>query len=280
MSDWPSGHPRRPVSAVFHTASYVTLAGADWLASADPYPESVHARWAARPDAPSTLPCGTVFDVINAPALFGRDLVDRLWTAGPGSGPVATHRGRILLFAEPGTARRLPALLGWEEWSGSVPPLLCHGAGDAVTVPPLFPHRPPQPERPRPDPSQPDPSQQVLLQPDLPQQDLPHPGPHPGPHPDPPHTGPGAPDPAASRWLVAPDVRHPWLPGPGTLLWACIRAARRSPVTRTAPPPATAPAPAPGTPDGAALTPVTSATTAPTPPESRPVKAAAPLTPR
>ncbi|WP_241267750.1 hypothetical protein [Streptomyces chrestomyceticus] len=198
MSDWPSEHPRRPAPAAFHTAAYVTLAGADWLASADPCPEAVHARWASCPEAPSTLPCGTVFDVINTPALFGRDLVDRLWTAGPGSGPVATHRGRILLFAEPGTARRLPALLGWEEWSGSVPPLLCHGPGDAVTVPPLFPQRPPQP--------------------------------------DPPHTPHSAQDLTASRWLVAPDVRHPWLPGPGALLWACIRAARRATGVATAVP--------------------------------------------
>ncbi|MEU4201156.1 hypothetical protein AB0B79_04985 [Streptomyces sp. NPDC039022] len=220
MSDWPSEHPRRPAPAAFHTAAYVTLAGADWLASADPCPENVHARWASCPEAPSTLPCGTVFDVINAPALFGRDLVDRLWTAGPGSGPVATHRGRILLFAEPGTARRLPALLDWEEWSGSVPPLLCHGPGDAVTVPPLFPQRPPQPDPPH----------------------TPHtsptshtsPTPHTThiPHTDPtPPSGHSAQDLTASRWLVAPDVRHPWLPGPGALLWACIRAARRATAT-------------------------------------------------
>ncbi|KAA6221699.1 hypothetical protein CP973_06710 [Streptomyces albofaciens JCM 4342] len=232
MSDWPFEHPRRPASATFHAASYVTLAGADWLASADPCPESVHARWAACPDAPSTLPCGTVFDVINAPALFGRDLVDRLWTAGPGSGPVATHRGRILLFAEPGTARRLPALLGWEEWSGSVPPLLCHGAGDAVTVPPLFPYRPQRPDPPY---DSPDTLSGALsgtptgtaapetghLGADHPETDDLAADP---PEADPPHPLP--PD-ATSRWLVAPDVRHPWLPGPGTLLWACIRAARR-----------------------------------------------------
>ncbi|MDT3400561.1 hypothetical protein RKE29_28795, partial [Streptomyces sp. B1866] len=31
---------------------------------------------------------------------------------------------------------------------------------------------------------------------------------------------------AASRWLVAPDVRHPWLPGPDALLWACVRTVR------------------------------------------------------
>lgn len=28
-----------------------------------------------------------------------------------------------------------------------------------------------------------------------------------------------------SRWLVAPDTRHPWLPGPEILLWATARAA-------------------------------------------------------
>ncbi|MFI7098525.1 bifunctional DNA primase/polymerase [Streptomyces sp. NPDC050161] len=168
-----------PVSPPFPTASYVTLAGADWLASASPHPHRLHTLWAQRPTAPSVLPCGTAFDVINAPALFGRRMVDRLWTDGPGSGPVATHHGRILLFAAPGTAHRLPALLGWEEWVRAVPPLLCHGSGDAVTIPPL----------------------------------------HPG--------GRGAdPVPPAARWLVAPDVRSPWLPGPDILLWACVRAAR------------------------------------------------------
>ncbi|GGR05995.1 bifunctional DNA primase/polymerase [Streptomyces netropsis] len=160
------------------TAAYVTLAGADWLASASPSPQSVHALWCDQPSAPVVLPCGTAFDVISAPALFGRRLLDRLWSAGPGSGPVAAQRGRLLLFAAPGTAQRLPALLAWEEWSRAVPPLLCHGKGDAVTAPALYP--------------------------------------------------PGEDEPTApvSRWLVAPEVRHPWLPGPEVLLWACVRAAR------------------------------------------------------
>ncbi|MFE7664758.1 bifunctional DNA primase/polymerase [Streptomyces celluloflavus] len=187
MSDWLPDTPR---TLAFPTASYVTLAGADWLASASPYPRSVHALWAARPAAPSVLPCGTAFDVINAPALFGRRMVDRLWSAGPGSGPVAAHRGRILLFAAPGTAQRLPALLAWEEWAAAVPPLLCHGTGDAVTVPPLYPR------------GTADGADQ------------------------------GAADaPAGSRWLVAPDVRIPWLPGPDILLWACVRAARAAAAT-------------------------------------------------
>ncbi|CAM5682393.1 hypothetical protein SALBM135S_04100 [Streptomyces alboniger] len=64
-------------------------------------------------------------------------MLDHLWEEGPGSGPVAVHRGRVLLFAAPGTAQRLPSLLGWEEWGPSVPSVLCHGTGDAVTVPPL-----------------------------------------------------------------------------------------------------------------------------------------------
>ncbi|PJN37577.1 hypothetical protein CG747_28215 [Streptomyces sp. CB02959] len=212
MSDWL---PETPRNLAFPTTAYVTLAGADWLASASPHPERMHRLWAEHPAAPSVLPCGGVFDVINAPALFGRRMADRLWSAGPGSGPVATHRGRILLFAAPGTAQRLPALLAWEEWGSAVPPLMCHGSGDAVTVPPL----------------------------------------HPGPGAagagtgGPGHAGAGAArgcgwaspeagcpddradpgDPAAptgSRWLVAPDVRAPWLPGPEILLWACVRAAR------------------------------------------------------
>jgi len=161
-----------------HTA-YVTPEGAAWLASASAFPRSVEALWSARPTAPSVLPCGTAFDVVNVPALFGRRLLEQLWAAGPGSGPVAVHRGRVLLLVAPGTAQRLPSLLAWEEWADRVPPLLCHGAGDAVTVPPLY--GPPDGARGRE---------------------------------------------AASRWVVAPDTRAPWLPGPDVLLWACVRAAR------------------------------------------------------
>ena len=126
--------------------SGVTSDGAAWLASAGTYPRSTLALWKERPDAPVVLPCGSAFDVVSAPAVFGRRMVDRLWEDGPGSGPVATYRGRMLLFAGPGTAQRLPSLMGWEEWgtnpgersrTESVPPLLCHGKGDAVTVPAL-----------------------------------------------------------------------------------------------------------------------------------------------
>ncbi|MEU3335140.1 bifunctional DNA primase/polymerase [Streptomyces sp. NPDC006668] len=154
----------------------VTPDGAAWLASAGTYPRSTLALWEERPHAPVVLACGSVFDVVNAPAVFGRRMVDRLWDEGPGSGPVAAFRGRMLLFAAPGTAQRLPSLLGWEEFgrTGAIPPLLCHGPGDAVTVPaPL-----------------------------------------------------GTAAPSTSRWLVAPDTRHPWLPGPEIVLWAAVRAAR------------------------------------------------------
>ncbi|MFF8472792.1 bifunctional DNA primase/polymerase [Streptomyces sp. NPDC015414] len=156
-----------------------TADGASWLASAVTYPRSTLALWRERPDAPLVLPCGTVFDVVSAPAVFGRRMLDRLWDEGAGSGPVAVFRGRMLLFTAPGTAQRLPSLLTWEEWgsnrTAAVPPLLCHGTGDAVTVPAL--------------------------------------------------TG-GDADSAGSRWLVAPDTRHPWLPGPEVVLWAAVRAAR------------------------------------------------------
>lgn len=117
--------------------SGVTADGAAWLASAGTYPRSTRALWEERPDAPVVLPCGTAFDVVGAPAIFGRRMLDRLWDEGPGSGPVAVFRGRMLLFAAPGTAQRLPSLLHWEEFgrTGAIPPLLCHGTGDAVTLP-------------------------------------------------------------------------------------------------------------------------------------------------
>ncbi|WP_245182564.1 hypothetical protein [Streptomyces montanisoli] len=131
-------------------AEQVTPEGAAWLASAATCPRSTLSLWRARPGLPGVLPCGSVFDVVNLPTVFARRVLDRMWAQGPGSGPVATHRGRVLLFAAPGTAQRLPALIGWEEWGGAdrtggVPPLLCHGAGDAVTVPALSPATGPGP---------------------------------------------------------------------------------------------------------------------------------------
>ncbi|MEW1635731.1 bifunctional DNA primase/polymerase [Streptomyces sp. NPDC093801] len=155
-------------------ATQVTPQGAAWLASASAHPGSTLAVWEGRPDAHAVLPCGTAFDVVNVPLVLGRRMLDLLWEQGPGSGPAAVHRGRMLLFASPGTAQRLPALLAWEEWgpAAPAPAPLCHGHGDAVTVPPLRP-------------------------------------------------GPGP-----SRWLVAPDARLPWLPGPDCLLWAFLHAAR------------------------------------------------------
>ncbi|MEO3839921.1 MULTISPECIES: bifunctional DNA primase/polymerase [unclassified Streptomyces] len=164
-------------------ASDVTPAGADWLASASPFPRSVHALWSQRPAAPAVLPCGGAFDVVSFPALPGRRVLELLWTQGAGSGPAAAVRDRTLLFAAPGTAARLPALLSWEEWRPGLPPALCHGPGDAVTLPPVYGRR----------------------------------------------EGAGA---GAARWLVAPEVRFPWLPGPKELLWGCVRAAVAAPEYR------------------------------------------------
>ncbi|GAA2256007.1 bifunctional DNA primase/polymerase [Streptomyces roseiscleroticus] len=180
----PAGIAASVHSAPDASVADVTAEGAAWLASAGTYPRSTLALWEEQPTAPVVLPCGTVFDIVNIPAIFGRRMLDRLWAEGPGTGPVATYRGRMLIFAAPGTAQRLPSLMKWEEWgspgrTGAIPPILCHGTGDAVTVPPLRSTAP---------------------------------------------TGPTGR--AASRWLVAPDTRQPWLPGPEVLLWAAVRAAR------------------------------------------------------
>ncbi|NGO14976.1 hypothetical protein G5C60_47155 [Streptomyces sp. HC44] len=178
---------RNPARTVPQGALTLTSGGAAWLASAAKHGTPTVRE--DRPSAPVILPCGSAFDVVNAPALFGRHMLDRLWGEGPGSGPVAAYRGRMLLFTTPGTAQRLPALLKWEEWgsdggagrSRAIPPLLCHGSGDAVTVPPAT---------------------------------------------VPPTSTASTPTPTTARWLVAPDTRRPWLPGPEVLLWAAVRAAR------------------------------------------------------
>lgn len=211
-------------------ASGVTADGAAWLASAGTYPRSTLTLWEERPTAPFVLPCGTAFDIVSTPAVFGRRMLDRLWDEGPGSGPVAVYRGRMMLFSAPGTAQRLPSLLEWEEWGSrggedsrgsggadgtcpgseggtghrgrvdAIPPLLCHGTGDAVTVPALR------------DPDGTAGARTAAAGTG---------------------TATGAvstvPGPAArleSRWLVAPDTRHPWLPGAEILVWAAVRAAR------------------------------------------------------
>lgn len=191
MDDWHAVDIVTEALRRQHTA-YVTTEGAAWLASASAFPRSVEALWSARPTAPSVLPCGTAFDVVNLPALFGRRVLEQLWAAGPGSGPAALHRGRVLLFVAPGAAQRLPSLLAWEEWARAVPPLLCHGAGDAVTVPPLYGSGP------------------AAVRDEAAGTD-----------------GTAAAD--ASRWIVAPDTRTPWLPGADVVLWACVRAARNRP---------------------------------------------------
>ncbi|MCX3286093.1 bifunctional DNA primase/polymerase [Streptomyces sp. NEAU-H22] len=222
-------------------ASDVTPDGAAWLASAGTYPRSTLALWEERPDAPVVLPCGSVFDVVSAPAMFGRRMLDRLWDDGPGSGPVAQFRGRMLLFAAPGTAQRLPALLEWEEWGArcsreatrtdAVPPLLCHGTGDAVTVP--APSESASPAVPAPSesasPAVPAPSESASPAVPAPSESISLTVPaSPGSATPaaPPPAGAAAPARSASRWLVAPDTRQPWLPGPEVLLWAAVRAAR------------------------------------------------------
>ncbi|MFD5781141.1 hypothetical protein [Streptomyces sp. NPDC126933] len=202
-----------------HHTAQVTAAGADWLASAGPYPRSTLSLWAAHPTAPGVLPCGSTFDVVNVPAIFGRRMLNRLWSEGPGSGPVAAHHGRMLLFAAPGTAQRLPALLSWEEWG--TPGADGSGPGDS-------------------DDSGPADSGPVDSGPGSPGAGCSEPG----------DSGPGgragavppllchgtgdavtvpalaAGAPSGPRWVVAPDTRHPWLPGPDVLLWACVRVAR------------------------------------------------------
>ncbi|MFI6941825.1 bifunctional DNA primase/polymerase [Streptomyces sp. NPDC050418] len=168
-------------------AGFVTPEGAAWLASSASHQRSTLALWESRPTAPVVLPCGKAFDVVSVPAVFGRRMLDRLWEQGPGSGPVATYRGRMLIFAAPGTAQRLPSLLAWEEWGTAMPTPLCHGSGDAVTVPA-------------------------------------------------PASAPGG-GASGARWLVAPDTRHPWLPGPEVVLWAAVQAARAAVRISIFPPP-------------------------------------------
>jgi hypothetical protein len=199
----------------------VTAAGAEWLASASALPASVHALWRHRPGSPRLLPCGIAFDVVSAPPIPGRRLLDHLWSAGPGTGPVALHDGRVLIFTAPGTAGRIATLLTWEECrqhaglralpgrsqpeapagAGTFPFLLCHGLGDYVTVPPLRPEAAAVPDRRR---GRATDRQRPAGR-----------------------TGGEAPvRPHRTRWLVAPDLRHPWLPEADVILRACLRSER------------------------------------------------------
>ncbi|MGW1063470.1 hypothetical protein ACWD4F_02945 [Streptomyces aureus] len=265
--------------------SGVTAEGAAWLASAGAYPRSTLALWRERPDAPVILLCGSAFDVVSTSALFGRRMLDRLWDEGPGSGPVAAHRGRILLFAAPGTAQRLPSLMEWEEWGTDAPgradasPGLMNPSRGRADAPPEHLNTSPghadatpghadaAPGRAGGSPGSPDALGGTAERRMKPESDAAAEagertgsggtgrGAHPGSDAAPPGgyarrgrqmppllchgTGDaitvpppctGAVGPAGarpdSRWLVAPDTRQPWLPGPEILLWAAVRAAR------------------------------------------------------
>ncbi|MEK8171028.1 hypothetical protein NKH77_20205 [Streptomyces sp. M19] len=75
MSRWPRYSHQ--------TAAYVTSAGADWLASASPF-RAACTPCGRTPRGPVVLPCGSAFDVITMPPVFGRLAVTRLWCDGPG----------------------------------------------------------------------------------------------------------------------------------------------------------------------------------------------------
>jgi hypothetical protein len=116
---------------------YLTVSGESWLASASDQPDLLGALWAARPWAPSVVPCGRTFDVIALPQDLGHQVLQELHTHGPGYGPVAVYRSTVELFSEVGTADRLNRLLSWQEWSQDVAGLQFLGAGDSVTIPPF-----------------------------------------------------------------------------------------------------------------------------------------------
>ncbi|MGQ4376740.1 hypothetical protein ACN6K9_007197 [Streptomyces sp. SAS_267] len=257
----PSSSPHSPGvrSPEELDVSGVTAEGAAWLASAGTYPRSTLALWRERPDAPVVLLCGSAFDVVSASALFGRRMLDRLWDEGPGSGPVAAYRGRILLFAAPGTAQRLPSLMEWEEWGVSTSPEHAGASPARAGTSPervgtspsrehvgafpgpagAFPERAGAGERGG------RPAAGAVQGPGGPVGSA---GPGHGPRAGRcrevppllchgtgdavtvPPLNPGSHGPEAvradSRWLVAPDTRRPWLPGPEILLWAAVRAAR------------------------------------------------------
>ena len=194
--------PIRPGPGSRHQTAQVTAAGAAWLASRRGL--SALARSPSGrpgPTRPGVLPCGSAFDVVNVPALFGRRMLDQLWAEGPGSGPVAAHRGPDAAVRRsrhrPAAARRCST-----GRSGARPvtdrPAGARRPDDRRTVPAAaLPRHRRRGDRPAAWPAVP--------------------------------TSPRGP-----RWVVAPDTRHPWLPGPEVLLWACVRAARAAPASTAA----------------------------------------------
>ena len=107
---------------------------------------STLALWESRPGAPvvAAVRRGPSSTSSNVPAIFGRRMLDRLWSEGPGSGPVARSTAAGCCCspppAPPSGCRSL--------WLGGVGRTCrtaapCHGTGDAVTVPPLAAADPP-----------------------------------------------------------------------------------------------------------------------------------------
>ncbi len=190
MSEWL---PETPRTLAFPTAAYVTLAGADWLASASPHPDEMHALWATRPAAPERA---------AVRHRLRRDQRPRALRAADGR-PFMVRRSR--LGAGGGAPRPDPALRRSGHGPAAARAARLGGVG----------HRRPAAAVPR----------------QRRRGHRPAAAPLSGAAEDAPAIGPflAAEEPSApagSRWLVAPDVRDPWLPGPDVLLWACVRAAR------------------------------------------------------
>ncbi|MEV4944113.1 SCO3374 family protein [Streptomyces sp. NPDC053755] len=88
--------------------------------------------WATVEGPPVQLVTGLRFDVLEMPAVAGREVLRRM---GGAVGPVALMGRRMRLLVAAGSAEELPGLLDWLEWGGITLDLAALGAGGRMTAP-------------------------------------------------------------------------------------------------------------------------------------------------
>ncbi|MFF7180272.1 SCO3374 family protein [Streptomyces sp. NPDC008121] len=88
--------------------------------------------WSTVEGPPVQLVTGVRFDVLEMPAVAGREVLRRM---GDATGPVALMGRRMRLLVAAGAAEELPGLLDWLDWGGITLDLVALGAGGRMTAP-------------------------------------------------------------------------------------------------------------------------------------------------
>lgn len=109
----------------------------DWPGQAAGSAVAVRRMWQERPHSSILLPTGRTFDVIDVPEMAGCLALARMERMDLPLGPVICVPGRrLIFFALPGAAAKVPQQLRRLGWGASTLDLVARGEGDYIPAPP------------------------------------------------------------------------------------------------------------------------------------------------